>query len=202
MRSCKVLTEMFDHMTPADAVGSCVWLTLRSDMPLRLPPGLIPVKGAGLRVLLEIQMWFGVWSGVCPGFQGDGGVQVLWRADRQNRGVVRHAVQGGGHPWWGHPGERLFCFQLPYRWMGGGGGVWVETRADLNGTFSTRPSLATRMWREDAIWQHHPYAIGVCHWLMLGMLLNHTCTTHTHTTMVRAVFNWKTHLYRWCDCHL
>lgn len=98
--------------------------------------------------------------------------------------------------------SRWTAFLFPAPLQVDGGGVWGETRADLNGTFSTRPSLATRMWREDAIWQHHPYAIGVCHWLMLGMLLNHTCTTHTHTTMVRAVFNWKTHLYRWCDCHL
>lgn len=40
-------------------------------------------------------------------FQSCGGVKVIWRADWQDRRVVRHAVQTGGHHWCNHPGESL-----------------------------------------------------------------------------------------------
>lgn len=43
-------------------------------------------------------------------FQSCSGVKVIWWSNRPNRGVVRHAVQAGGHFWGKHHGTRALHY--------------------------------------------------------------------------------------------
>lgn len=80
--------------------------------------------------------------------QSCSGVKVIWRADGQDRGVVWHSVQTGGHLWRNHQGESLSSDWITYNtgslllsvWLLFAGFVCVcalqkWASADLNGKF-------------------------------------------------------------------